>query len=147
MRFNWAKRLFKETAGQEIAEAAVVLPVLFLIVFGILWFARAYSIYSTLNRAASAAAVAGASSTCATCANLPMTQAAVQTNIVNPILVAAHLDPTQVTFTMSQNSNLNGTSPVTPGTIVDISYPLKFGVGGILNDLNIKAEARALQEN
>lgn len=147
MKCRWAKRLFKETAGQEIAEAAVVLPVLFLIVFGILWFARAFSIYSTLNRAASAAAVAGASSTCATCSNLPMTPGAVQTNIVNPILVAAHLDPAQVTFSISQNSNLNGTSPVTPGTIVDLSYHFKFGLYGILNDLNIKAEARALQEN
>jgi len=147
MRLRWSKRLFKETAGQEIAEAAVVLPVLFLIVFGILWFARAYSIYSTLNRAASAGAVAGASSTCATCTNLPMTPGSVQTNIVNPILVAAHIDPTQVTFSMSQNSNLNGTSPIATGTIVDLSYRFKFGLYGVLNDLNIKAEARALQEN
>jgi Flp pilus assembly protein TadG len=147
MRFHWPKRLFKETAGQEIAEAAVVLPVLFLIVFGILWFARAYSIYSTLNRAANAAAVAGASSTCATCSNTPMTSTAVQTTIVNPILVAAHVDPTQVTFSMTQNSNLNGTSPIATGTIVDLSYRFKFGLYGVLNDLNIKAEARALQEN
>jgi Flp pilus assembly protein TadG len=149
MKFRWIKRLFKETAGQEIAEAAFVLPILFLIVFGILWFARAFSIYSTLNRAANAAAVAGASSTCAgtACSNVPMTQAAVKTNIVDPILVAAHLDPTQVTFSMSQNSNLNGTTPIALGTIVDLSYRFKFGVYGVLNDLNIKAEARALQEN
>lgn len=144
MRLGWSKRLCKETAGQEIAEAAVVLPVLFLIVFGILWFARAYSIYSTLERAANAAAIAGAQSSCATCSTASVN---VQTTIVNPILVAAHIDPTQVAFNMTQNANLNTASPISAGTIVDLSYHFKFGLYGVLNDLNIKAEARALQEN
>jgi Flp pilus assembly protein TadG len=144
MKFRWTKRLFKETAGQEIAEAAVVLPVLFLLIFGILWFARAYSIYSTLERAANAAAIAGAQSNCATCA---ITSVNVQTTIVNPIVSAAHLDPTQVTFRISQNVNLNGTSPIATGTIVDLSYPFGFRLNGALTGFNIKAEARALQEN
>jgi hypothetical protein len=150
MRFHWPKRLFKETAGQEIAEAAVVLPVLFLIVFGILWFARAYSIYSTLERAANAAAVAGAQSGCATCASAPVN---VQTTVVNPIVSAAHLDPAQVTFTMSPaNTALscacpNPNPPIGNGVIVDLSYPFGFRLNSVLTGFNIKAEAGALQEN
>jgi hypothetical protein len=150
MKFRWIKRLFKETAGQEIAEAAFVLPVLFLIVFGILWFARAYSIYSTLERASNAAAVAGAQSGCATCAGAPVN---VQTTVVNPIVSAAHLDPAQVVFSMSPpNTELscacpNPNPPVGNGVIVDLSYPFGFKLNGVLTGFNIKAEAGALQEN
>ncbi|HEY1463141.1 MAG TPA: TadE family protein [Terriglobales bacterium] len=144
MKLPWTKRVIRDTEGQEIAEAAFVLPILFLVLFAILWFARAYSIYSTLNRAANAAAVAGAQSSCATCSGAPVD---VQGTIVNPILDAAHLDHTQVIFNIQQNTPLNSTSPVATGTIVDLSYPFGFGVGGIFHNLTIHAEARALQEN
>jgi hypothetical protein len=41
-----------EDCGQEIAEAALVLPILFLIFLAIFWFGRAFNIMSTLERAA-----------------------------------------------------------------------------------------------
>ena len=39
-------------SGQEIAEAALVLPILFLILLAIFWFGRAFNIASTIERAA-----------------------------------------------------------------------------------------------
>src|SRR5579862_616194 len=104
--------LTRETAGAEIAEAAVILPLLFMLLFGIMWFARAFNIYTTINRAARQGALVAATSNCATCGNAPATIGYIQTNVVNPILTAAHLDPAQVqNFTVTQNVVLNPGSP------------------------------------
>ena len=39
-----ASRLSRETRGQEIAEAALVLPIVFMLMLGIFWFGQAFSI-------------------------------------------------------------------------------------------------------
>jgi Flp pilus assembly protein TadG len=85
------KRLVRETSGAEIAEAAAVLPIMFMIVVGIFWFGQAFSIYGTITRAAQEGARAGAASTCTTCAagNVADTNAY---NAVEAALVAAKLD-------------------------------------------------------
>lgn len=62
------RRLVSETAGQEIAEAAAVLPLMFLVLLGIFWFGQAFSIYGTAARAAHEAALAAAETPCTTCA-------------------------------------------------------------------------------
>ena len=67
---SWWSRLLRDAAGAEIAEAAVVLPLLFMLLFGIMWFARAYNIYTTVNRAARQGALAAAANNCATCGNI-----------------------------------------------------------------------------
>src|ERR1700686_1962161 len=101
--------LARETSGAEIAEAAVVLPLLFMLLFGIMWFGRAFNIYATINHAAREAALAAAAPNCATCGNTFTTTAGpLQTNVVNPILSAAHLDPAQVqNFTLQTDVILN----------------------------------------
>ena len=48
-------RQLKEERGAEIAEAAVVLPIAFMFLLGIVWFGRAFNIYSTITRSASVA--------------------------------------------------------------------------------------------
>ena len=97
-----AKGLACETAGAEIAEAAVVLPLLLLLLFGILWFARAFNIYTTINRAARQGALVAATNNCGTCGNDNCPdQVYIQTNVVNPILTASHLDPAQATVTLN----------------------------------------------
>jgi TadE-like protein len=125
--------LARETAGAEIAEAAVVLPLLFMLLFGIMWFARAFNIYTTINRAARQGALAAAANNCATCGNIAPTQAYIQTNVVNPILTAAHLDPGQVqNFTVTPNVILNPGSPLIEyGTVVSLQYPFNFKLNGI----------------
>ena len=58
---------FKTTDGAEIAEAAVVLPLVFMLLLGIVWFGRAFNIYSTITRAAQQGAIIAARDPCATC--------------------------------------------------------------------------------
>ena len=126
-------RLGRETSGAEIAEAAVVLPLLFMLLFGIMWFARAFNIYTTINRAARQGALAAAANNCATCGNTRQTAANIQTNVVNPILTASHLDPGQVqNFTVLWDHPLNpGTPPVELGAVVSLQYPYSFKLNGI----------------
>jgi hypothetical protein len=153
------ERLVWETTGAEIAEAAVVLPLLFMLLFGIMWFARAFNIYTTVNRAARQGALAAAANNCATCGNARQTQANIQTNVVNPILTAAHLDPAQVqNFSVLWDQPLNPGSPIVEqGTVVSLDYPYNFKLNGITccppalspitTGVVIKAKAQARQED
>jgi len=92
--------LLRSDRGSEVAEAAVVLPVLFLLLFSIYWFGRGFNTYGTINHAAREGARAAAVPACASCAvtcvwqssNLPCDTPVVAA--VNTALVAAHLDPT-----------------------------------------------------
>jgi len=56
------------TEGAEIAEAALVLPIVFTFLLGIIWFGRAFNIYSTITHAAQQGALTAARPACATCA-------------------------------------------------------------------------------
>jgi Flp pilus assembly protein TadG len=91
------KKLATGTTGSEIAEAALVLPIFFLIMLGIYWFGRAFNTYATINHAAREGARVGIAQTCATCASLSMSQT---TNLiatqVAQSLKASSLDPNQV---------------------------------------------------
>jgi TadE-like protein len=90
--------------GAEIAEAAMVLPVVFTFLLGIIWFGRAFNIYATITQAAQHGAVTAARPTCATCGagagNWNGTSfpgdAAVE-NSVFSVMRASSLDPVQVT--------------------------------------------------
>jgi hypothetical protein len=94
------RRLAAETRGAEIAEAAAVLPLVFMMLLGIFWFGQAFSIYGAITRAAQEGARAGAVPYCATCTgtnSLPQ----YATNAVNTIqsdLLASNLDPTQAQY-------------------------------------------------
>jgi hypothetical protein len=60
-------RSLRGSDGAEIAEAALVLPVVFVFLLGIIWFGRAFNIYSTIQQAAQQGALVAARPTCATC--------------------------------------------------------------------------------
>ncbi len=90
-------RLVHETVGAEIAEAAAVLPLMFMVMLGIFWFGQAFAIYGAITRAAQEGARAGSySASCATCGPdlLPqrLTSAA---SAVQTALIASKLDPTK----------------------------------------------------
>lgn len=92
-----ASRLARETRGQEIAEAALVLPIVFMIMLGIFWFGQAFRIYGTITHAAREGARAAVAPLCATCGT-PLNPATVAQNAVNALqnaLLAAKLDPAQ----------------------------------------------------
>ena len=87
-------RLAHESDGVEIAEAAAVLPIMFMVLMGIFWFGQAFSIYGTITRAAQDGARAAAAPQCSTCtATIPSTNAY---NAVQTALSAAKLDPTKM---------------------------------------------------
>jgi hypothetical protein len=87
--------------GSEVAEAAVVLPILFLVLISIYWFGEAFNSYGAINHAAREGARTAAVPACASCgvactwmgSNLPCDASVV--DAVNAALIAAHLDPTQ----------------------------------------------------
>lgn len=154
-------RLAGETSGAEIAEAAVVLPLLFMLLFGIMWFARAFNIYTTVNRAAREGALAlSVPTTSASLGNTFAQQQSDVDNVVNPILSASHLDPAQATATVTVLSNV----PLAPGSpvsgnkvVVTVTYPYNFRLNGITccppslspitTGIVIKGQAQARQED
>jgi hypothetical protein len=86
------------TDGAEIAEAAMVLPLVFMLLLGIVWFGRAFNIYSTIQQAAQQGAVAAARDTCATCAggNDPTNNATAAASAVAAVMSASNLDTSQI---------------------------------------------------
>jgi Flp pilus assembly protein TadG len=91
------RRLAREARGQEIAEAALVLPIVFMLMLGIFWFGQAFRIYGTITHAAREGARAAVAPLCATCGT-PLNPPAVAQNAVNALqnaLLAAKLDPAQ----------------------------------------------------
>jgi hypothetical protein len=81
--------------GAEIAEAALVLPLAFMILLGVFWFGQAFRIYGTLTHAVREGARAAATPACTTCSgtNDPSHNAF---NAVHDVLVAARLDPAKL---------------------------------------------------
>ncbi|MGC1650046.1 MAG: TadE/TadG family type IV pilus assembly protein [Candidatus Sulfotelmatobacter sp.] len=87
------QRLGAEVRGAEIAEAAAVLPLMFMMLLGIFWFGQAFSIYGAITRAAQEGARAGAAPYCTTCTGAnPLATNAV--NAVNTAMAASKLDLT-----------------------------------------------------
>ncbi|HEU5335919.1 MAG TPA: TadE family protein [Terriglobales bacterium] len=118
----------RRQGGQAVAELAVLLPVFLMLAMGLLWMGRAFSIYETITRAAREGARAATAPSCALCGNTFYTQSYIKTNVINPALRVAGLDPTQVqNFTFQQNVVLNPTSnPTEVGTVVSFTYPFQF---------------------
>ncbi|HUJ94964.1 MAG TPA: TadE family protein [Terriglobales bacterium] len=171
---NFRRLITRDESGAEMAELAFVLPLLFMLLFGIMWFGRAFQIYSTVNQAARAAAEAAAVPSCAggSCGS-PNTfyaqpcsgsACALKTNVVDPILQAAHLDPTQVQNFSSTSAAMNcappgpcsGPGPQETGVQVSFTYPYSFKLNGftccppqivpITNGITLTAQAQARTE-
>lgn len=144
-------RKLASTDGAEIAEAALVLPLVFMFLLGIVWFGRAFNIYSTITQAAQQGAIIAARSSCATCGNAPTTDATV-TGAVGAVMQSSNLDPTQIklsnpglpacpppapaggactatinNITICRNVQLNSaTQPLQCGSVVSFQYPFTF---------------------
>ena len=93
------QHLLQETRGAEIAEAAAVLPIMFMVLLGIFWFGQAFSIYGAITRAAQEGVRAGSVPQCTTCAEGPINYtpyALAASTAVSSALVTSNLDPTQM---------------------------------------------------
>src|SRR5271154_5467440 len=102
-------RQLRSAEGSEIAEAAVVLPLVFTFLLGIVWFGRAFNIYSTITQAAQQGAIVAARSSCATCAGGPSLDATVVATI-SGVMQASNIDPAQIPV----NSNPPVPTPCVP---------------------------------
>lgn len=85
--------LARGTRGAEIAETAMILPLLFMIIMAIFWFGQAFRIYGTITHAARQGARAAVVPVCATCAPVATTASAQNAvNAVSSAMAAAHLN-------------------------------------------------------
>jgi len=150
MRISGQLRQLKQDSGQQIAEAALVLPILFLILLGIFWFGRAFNIASTVERAAKYG-VLTYHQTCSTCGNTTPTNAQIVAR-VNAALQDDHLKVANVTsysppFTCVATpaptcTTLNGVEictgvPLTCGTSTCQSPPVACGADAELNGVRV----------
>ena len=89
--------LLNETRGAEIAEAAAVLPLMFMVMLGLFWFGQAFSIYGAITRAAQEGVRASSVPYCVTCntTNTPPQNASAA---VQNALVGSKLNPVFVRF-------------------------------------------------
>jgi hypothetical protein len=76
--------------GSEIAEAAIVLPLFFMMFMAVFWFGQAFRIYGTLAHATRLGAEAAVAPACATCT--AGTAATNAQTAVYKALAAAHVD-------------------------------------------------------
>ncbi len=86
-------RQFAGTDGVEILEAAIVLPLVFVFLLGIVEFGRLFNIYSTIQQAAQQGAITAARATCATCGNNFSTNV---DSAVSAVMQASNVDPSQI---------------------------------------------------
>jgi Flp pilus assembly protein TadG len=111
-----------------------VLPLVFMLLLGIIWFGRAYNIYSTIQQAAQQGAITAARNLCATCGNTtapdgtitscPETGAAgsVAYAVAN-VMCASSIDPTQIPVSSNPPTPISCVNPpalvtcTTPGNI------------------------------
>ena len=134
----------KRDSGQEIAEAALVLPILFLILLAIFWFGRAFNIASTIERAAKHGIQTFDRPTCTVCGNSFSTDAQI-VDSVNSALQDDHLQPANVTAysppfacnaapicTTIQGVEICRNVPLTCGTVNCQSPPAACGSGPVL---------------
>ncbi len=161
----------RSAEAAEIAEAALVLPLVFLFILGIIWFGRAFNIYSTIQQAAQQGALAAARPKCATCGNTVNTAVAVST-VVENVMKASNLDTTKIVaytpasptlcasflpkgctpaadnVTVCYNVQLNpSVSPPVCGTMVSFRYPFTFNVPFAAPTVNLTALAQSRMEN
>ena len=85
-------KLLAGAGGAEIAEAALVLPIAFMVLLGIYWFGRAFNVYATINHAAREGARYAVAQQCASCGNAPPTVANIALQ-VGQAMQASGLDP------------------------------------------------------
>jgi hypothetical protein len=95
LKTQGVRTLLSSSAASQIAEAALVLPLAFMMLLAIYWFGRAFNIYATINHAAQQGVRAGVAQTCATCNNQHLSAAAAAAIITQTMQVSS-VDPSQI---------------------------------------------------
>ena len=126
---NW-----KEDSGAELVEAALILPILLMLLLGIVTFGRAWDVYQTITRAAREGAKQAVLTPCAVSTYCPgatnYTATDIWTNFVDPTLQSANLDATKKTSASITYVQLDptGTPPHVCGIQLRFNYPYTFSL-------------------
>ena len=155
-RFAQRFRPFRAAAqaahGSEVVELACIVPLLFTLLFGIFWFARAYNTYETITRAAREGVRFAVVPNCATCGNQLPSDAEVQ-KVISASLQASALDPKRTNpnpVTISRTSVVvGGGAPPDVDVSVSFTYPFQFNVpftSASLTSVNIPTAVHMRQE-
>jgi Flp pilus assembly protein TadG len=92
----------------------MVLPLVFMLLLGIVWFGRAFNIYSTIQQAAQQGAITAAREACATCpgGNSPPAAAAAASMVIT-VMQASSLNPSQIVNNPAPANCTNSTDNIT----------------------------------
>lgn len=110
----------RDESGQEIVEAAIVLPILFLVLLAIFWFGRAFNIRSTLQRAARQGIKTLSQNSCATCGNVPQAYSQAATSVTDA-LAADHLSSSDIVVYKPDDPCTPPTPPTCPPAVQGIT--------------------------
>ena len=109
------------TEGAEIAEVALVLPLVFTLLLGIIWVGRVFNIYSTIQQAAQQGAITAARATCTSCNGTGFPSDGTVDTAIFAVLQASSIDPGQIPV------NSNPPNPAPCGTAPSpLSPPLNL---------------------
>jgi hypothetical protein len=108
--------------GNEMVEAAFVLPILLMIFLGVYSFGRGWNIYETMTRSAREGLREAVMTNCATCGNTSYSASQVQTQFVFPAMQAAGIDTSKVQ-NYSQGYTWLDTSDTVCGEYISFQYP------------------------
>lgn len=125
--------------GTELIEFALIVPMLLTLLFGIIWFGRAYNVYQSITRAAREGAKYAVLPSCATCGNAYAdSYGSVDTCLANPTnsftdyiapaLTAAKVDPDLVTEFCQKAAWLENTDPKQCGVVISFGYPVQVTI-------------------
>ena len=131
-RLGLLRRLLTDVRGSQLFEAALVLPILLMLLIGMVWLGRAFSVYQALGRAAREGARVALAPTCATCGDAFASDAEVK-GVVDAALSAASLDTTNpdLQVQVSRNQLLDPSDPAryqVSGVAVTVTYPVQMNV-------------------
>lgn len=132
---------FREESGAELVEAAVVIPVLLMLLLGIVTFGRAWNVYQTITRAAREGAREAVLTPCADstyCSGATAyTADDIWTKFVDPALESANLIPSGTTGIppIVTNASItyvqldpNDPTPNVCGIELSFNYPYTFSL-------------------
>jgi hypothetical protein len=104
-----------------------VLPLVFTLLLGIIWFGRAFNIYSTIQQAAQQGAITAARNSCATCGNTTALDGTVTScpetgsagsvaYTIATVMCASSIDPTLIPVNSKPPTPLSCVNPATQAT-------------------------------
>ncbi len=143
---------WREESGAELFEAALVIPLLLMLLLGIVTFGRAYNIYQTITRAAREGARELVLSSSAETGSTVYSASDVQTNFVDPALTAVGLDPSKIKnySTIYVFLDPNDPTPNICGVQISFQYPYQLALPFTtvnLSTINLSTTVQMRMEN